>query len=348
MEELQKQHEKYWEILGINFANYSKKKKLDRIFSHIRFCVYFVNQILFAILNFPFFDYQKNVETYLFQCSVGFATIMYVLKYLVIYTRQENINLIRKRLFNTQIQSKKSIKMADGDKSLEHVSKYLKYYRYFLFSTATIHYAKYFFDLITEEKISLFNLIYFFWKLAVAFHIIIFAIAYFSLQATIIFAICIEFKALRYDLQFCEQTNLKLCLKAIILRQEKMYKIVKMIDRIFSFSYFFDFVSSSLIVAFNLVVAGNLISMIIGLAISATAFLTVVLPCYLGQIIRDASEGISTEIYSINWDEIKDIKLRKTFLFMLMRAQKPATLTMFKFFDASLLQLGKVILLKTF
>ncbi|KAL7025511.1 hypothetical protein ACKWTF_013503 [Chironomus riparius] len=57
--------------------------------------------------------------------------------------------------------------------------------------------------------------------------------------------------------------------------------------------------------------------------------------CYFSQLLIDSSTAISASAYNIEWYS-KSVKFQKLLLVIIIKAQKPQTITALKFFDMSL------------
>ena len=64
--------------------------------------------------------------------------------------------------------------------------------------------------------------------------------------------------------------------------------------------------------------------------------------CFFGQMLKDSSEYVAVGIYDCGWEDLNDMRLRKSILLALLRAQKVSKLTVFSIFTITLSQFQKV------
>jgi len=64
--------------------------------------------------------------------------------------------------------------------------------------------------------------------------------------------------------------------------------------------------------------------------------------CFFGQMLKDSSECVVDGIYDCGWEDLEDMKLRKSILLALLRAQRVSKLTVFSIFTITLSQFQKV------
>jgi hypothetical protein len=164
--------------------------------------------------------------------------------------------------------------------------------------------------------------------------------ASYSLLTILLFTITIEFELLREDLK-----NYRKNLKELITRHELLFSIVRKLERIYSPTFLSNFIFTSLIICFNafqMTITTHFSNFSIDCMICSGGFCLIALQCYFGQMLKDASERMGEEIYELGWETIEDKKMKKSLMIMMMRAQRPASLTIFKFSKITLEQFNVV------
>jgi hypothetical protein len=66
-----------------------------------------------------------------------------------------------------------------------------------------------------------------------------------------------------------------------------------------------------------------------------TSFSQIFLLCFFGNKLTTASENVAKAVYDSDWHEYQNKSVKKGFLLMMQRSQKPAYLTAFKFVKVS-------------
>uniref|UniRef100_A0AAU6ND45 Odorant receptor n=1 Tax=Mythimna loreyi TaxID=667449 RepID=A0AAU6ND45_9NEOP len=152
----------------------------------------------------------------------------------------------------------------------------------------------------------------------------------------------IQFSLLIYDMErivnevshSCDRLKFKM----LAVRHIELMRCVNLLEKIFSKSILFNALTSSMIICvtgFNVLVVDNIV-----MTASFTTFLIfglmqIFLYCYYGDTIMRSSMEISDAIYNSHWYDI-GIAERKSFLIVIIRAQKPCELTANGFFKINL------------
>jgi hypothetical protein len=161
-------------------------------------------------------------------------------------------------------------------------------------------------------------------------------------------AISVEFRALRVkitELKFLNENELKKELSTLIHRHNQLIANVRVIQRIFSASFFLNFALSSLYICFHLFLfttakdSGSASSSIM-FCVYSTLF--ILLQCYFGQMLRDESDGVMNGIVECQWENVKDVSVKKAIVMMILRVQKPVELTIFEISPINIEQFGNV------
>ncbi|CAG9801232.1 unnamed protein product [Chironomus riparius] len=142
-----------------------------------------------------------------------------------------------------------------------------------------------------------------------------------------------------------DKSHFKTKLLELRVEHELLLKLTAQMDKIFSPSFFFSIVMSSYSIcflAFEASIAENIDHVIFYSSFAAVLCFTMFLQCLYGQKIKIMSEKVAQCVYECGWEQISDFKMRKDLIFIIKRAQKPATFTILNFGEVTLEQYGKV------
>jgi hypothetical protein len=163
------------------------------------------------------------------------------------------------------------------------------------------------------------------------------SISLFFLLLTIIMLVSKGFECLRMDIvdiKDSSEGDKSEDLKNLIERHVELHDLVEQVENLLKPVFLLKRVHASMVICFTgfQLSTSNEITVMInyGLYLLAVAVKNFFL-CYGSQQIIDSSEGIAEAIYEINWYEIKDLKLRKELLLIMMRSQNASKLTAGKF-----------------
>jgi gustatory receptor len=145
--------------------------------------------------------------------------------------------------------------------------------------------------------------------------------------------ISMQFDILSMKLDKLKTSDDKETLKELMEHHEKVLKMSKDLEEIFSPSILFNFVTSSLLiclVCYEVSITTSIELLIKFSVFLVTALLQVLILCHCGQMLISAAENVATSVYNCDWCE--DHKKMKTTLVMIMqRGQKETKLTALKF-----------------
>ena len=129
-------------------------------------------------------------------------------------------------------------------------------------------------------------------------------------------------------------------IKSLTDRHNRLLAICDELQNIYTVSFLTNFVVSSMIlcfVAFNLTTAGNdILTYSYYVPYMAIMGLHILLLCFFGQKLTDASEAVADGIYFNEWEALSESNFKKQFILIMMRAQKPKRLSAMGFTDISL------------
>lgn len=123
-------------------------------------------------------------------------------------------------------------------------------------------------------------------------------------------------------------------IKKLIKRHNQLFCLGAKLESIFSSTNGFYLAQSSLVLCLVLLRLSRE-SDVTAITIYAPAGFSILnqilVFCYLGQKIRDASLSVAESVWNCNWTHFKDPCIQRALLMMLMRSQKPQVLTAQKF-----------------
>jgi odorant receptor len=163
------------------------------------------------------------------------------------------------------------------------------------------------------------------------------SLALFFLMVTIPLLTAKGFDHLKMDLQELDtgpKNEQAQQMKTLIERHVDLDNLVKEVEGLLSPVFLLNFVQSSFVyclTGYQMSTANETKDMINYGSYLVAVVIGNFFLCYGSQQIIDSSEGIAEAIYEINWYEIKDLKLRKELLLIMMRSQKASKLTAGKF-----------------
>jgi hypothetical protein len=158
----------------------------------------------------------------------------------------------------------------------------------------------------------------------------------FLLIFAMISLVAITFECLRKD--FDEMKDLpmdnKAELKKLIEKHVEMHSLVKQVENFLAPIFLVKLIQASFVfclTGFQLSTSKEIPTLVnFGLYFLATMLANFIL-FYGSQKIIDTSQGIADAVYQIKWYEVKNLKLRKTLVIIMMQAQKGSKLTAGKF-----------------
>ncbi|XP_070493672.1 putative odorant receptor 92a [Chironomus tepperi] len=114
--------------------------------------------------------------------------------------------------------------------------------------------------------------------------------------------------------------------------------ITSKMNKIFSLSFFFSLIMSSVsmcFLAFEASISNRIDHVFFYSNFIALTLFTMFLQCYYGQKIKDTSSKIAYGVIECGWEGMTDNKLKKDLLFIMMRAQRVTKLTVLSFGDVT-------------
>lgn len=159
----------------------------------------------------------------------------------------------------------------------------------------------------------------------------------------LITVIAMEFDFLKRDIMELDfgkyQDEDNKSFKSLIERHKKLFEIGEKLQKIYSFAFFLVYVISSIVssfAVFKLLTVTDKSSFAFYICFMSIISAQVLLFCFYGQKLIDASESISDAVYNCGWENLDDNKKKKQYGLMIMRSQKALRLTAMNFVDVSL------------
>ncbi|XP_045484839.1 putative odorant receptor 92a isoform X2 [Pieris rapae] len=151
----------------------------------------------------------------------------------------------------------------------------------------------------------------------------------------LLYAFCLylrmHFEILSID--FERLTDSKEDLRELVLRHQELIELVNEVQKIYSTSMLFNIIISSFTICFcgfNITVIKDVGTSFAFLNFLLMSLYQIFMLCFFGDIISVSSTRIGDAIYKSKWYEAKPAFKRSLFI-IIMRSQKPCTLTAAKF-----------------
>lgn len=162
-----------------------------------------------------------------------------------------------------------------------------------------------------------------------------------------IVVISIEFEILSERFQQLKgQVAIDKKLRSLVDHHNELSSHVMKLENIFSFSLFCNFVTSSFVIcftAFQASIATEVAESFQMALYCVISSIQILLQCYLGQVLKTASERLIYGIYDCGWEEqLRKLKVTKGLVLITRKAQKPTMITTMKFADITLYQFSTV------
>ena len=163
-----------------------------------------------------------------------------------------------------------------------------------------------------------------------------------SLLYGLITVIVMEFDILNQDIKsirFTPSHERQKKTESFVSRHNELLDICERLQNIYSFTFLIIFVITSMIlcfVFFQISTASDIITAGFYISYAAVMGGQVLLLCFFGQKLTDASESINNGIYDCGWEDFNDHGYKKQFILVMIRAQKMTRLTAMKFVSISL------------
>jgi odorant receptor len=175
-----------------------------------------------------------------------------------------------------------------------------------------------------------------------------------SLLYGLISVIAMEFDILATDMmslgQFAKHER-KVKIQSFTDRHNNLIKLCEKLQNIYEISFLNSFVVCSFamcFVAFQITTVGDMSLYTFYIPLLGFIGGQILLLCYFGQKIIDASENICDGIYNCGWEDFGDVAFKKQLILMIARSQKTKRLTAMNFSDISLESFASVSKQKCF
>jgi hypothetical protein len=322
----------------------------------------FILYLSYASIN-PLFLSQKrmNIEEFAFAFSFLVTCVLVELKYFRIHQkRRETAELLT--VFSSEFTRAECEKFSI-EKRLKTFKRFISAYA-FQMGTSIIFMAL---DVIVEylksgSKIFPFsielpfdgtsnNFVYFL-ILAAIFYTHFLSIVIMVSDDHILYGIInllsLEFKILSVkfqELKFQTSAELSASLKLLIDRHHQLHEAVNVVQSIFAPSFFMNFLLSAILICFSAIQLSTAlnpqkVAFSIGFCLFNIA--QILMQCFFGQLLRDASEESVRGIYDSGWEEIGDVQHKKEVVLVLLRSQKLAKISILGISVINMEQFGSV------
>ncbi|KAG5683302.1 hypothetical protein PVAND_012589 [Polypedilum vanderplanki] len=325
------------------------------------FSIFVINLVLYTLLNANYifelavthdFDFKRFTGAFTYISSIS----MILVKYSCIYFNKDAIQRILD--FFPKEYNKTELKTHRVDKFLTNFQKFVTFYRFLhlqmpiifvitLLVMGTINAGHKIYPFEIKFPFDAFrNDVYpflLFWVLVShALYMITFTFTE-NVSFALTTIVATEFKILAEKYRRIKENpeNIINCIK----RQNELYDIVEKIQKIFSISFFTNFLLSSISIcfaAFICSISPDPIALIFNSVFSLISMLQIFIQCFFGQILYDASGNLNDSVYECGWEEINDKKLKRLLRFVIMRLQKRASFSLFGFWKINLEQFQSV------
>lgn len=124
-----------------------------------------------------------------------------------------------------------------------------------------------------------------------------------------------------------------------------LLQLAAQLDVFFSISFFYNFVVSSMVICctlFQASIATDIEDFIFNATYCAAVLFAMYIQCFFGQMLKNASSKIVDSVFDCGWEKIYDLKVRRQLLMVLLRAQKPIAITIWRFAEVTIEQFGEV------
>lgn len=162
-----------------------------------------------------------------------------------------------------------------------------------------------------------------------------------------IVVISIEFEILSKNFQQLKgQLAIDRELRPLVDHHNELSNCVTKLENVFSFPLFCNFIASSFVIcftAFQASIATEVAESFQMAFYCVISLIQILLQCYLGQVLKTASERLICAIYDCGWEEqLRKLKVTKGLVLIMRRAQIPTLITTMKFADITLYQFSTV------
>lgn len=154
--------------------------------------------------------------------------------------------------------------------------------------------------------------------------------------------IIIQYDQLRFNIKRLDhvfESRFRNEVKQIVKLHTTLTKLANSLQELFAFSIFTNFFGSSLllcVVGYQVAEGSNLENLILYWSLLVFSLVQVLLMCFHGQKLTDASEQVAEAALELKWHEPEGKRLKHVVQLMIIRSQSPSILSAFKFSKISL------------
>ncbi|KAG5667682.1 hypothetical protein PVAND_015654 [Polypedilum vanderplanki] len=170
-------------------------------------------------------------------------------------------------------------------------------------------------------------------------HLIYGTINVFSLEFNILKT---EFR----ELKFKNENDWKINLKILIESHNKLIENIKEFQSIFASILFYNFGLGSFFLCFTALKCSSVESIpnaLLSFGFCIYSLFQIFMQCFFGQMLTDASENLYQEIYQCGWENLKDIKLRKDLVLILVRSRRIVELKVLNIWGINIEQFFNIV-----
>ena len=134
-------------------------------------------------------------------------------------------------------------------------------------------------------------------------------------------------------------------LREIIVRHQELIEISNDMKSLFTFIIFYTFLQGALSISFcgfQMLTATSEADLFYLVLYTLSSLGQVYLFCYFGEKLITATQDVNRNILESNWYELKDVSVKKSILFVILRSQKACELSGFGFVSLSVATFSNV------
>lgn len=352
----------FWRFLCIDLWQCESEKLFKYYLKYTIFIVHILNTQIYGCLNATFlFSTPFDLEKVTFGISFVSTMLMVCAKYSCVFLNQHRLKAIIDKL--PESYTKEVIADFKISARLSNMKKFMNIYTgYMLTSLIFLVLGPLSAYLTTGTKAFPFLTIFpfdatgtfaypaaFVWTFFAHITHIMAMVGNDNILYGLVNVISIEFEILRENFDalknLSDEAVIKSEMSTHIRRHNELHEIVWEMQRIFSPTFFINFIMSSFIICFNVFQAStsaDIIGMIFNGLFSLSTMNQIFMQCYFGQSLRNSSSTVVDGIYFCGWENFKDLKLEKDLILTIQRAQKPAAFTIIGVWDISMDQFKSV------
>ncbi|KAG5666588.1 hypothetical protein PVAND_014606 [Polypedilum vanderplanki] len=140
--------------------------------------------------------------------------------------------------------------------------------------------------------------------------------------------------------------QLKLQLQQLLIDHSSLLEIRHDLQKIFSKVFLVNFFTTTFSVcfeSFNTITSPDIASFLTNFFGSVCQSWMLFIQCRFSELVKNESFAVAKNAYFCNWEEIESVEIKKKILIILMRSQKSAAFTNWKFSEVSLEQFSKFV-----